>query len=111
MRVAAGGHKARAKILFTALAILAMAAGGENPRHADTVADPEAFRVYPERFHATYYLMAGDHRQTWRRGPAFDLVQLGMADAANADANQELSCRGRRIRHLGHAKRSRILSK
>src|SRR5262245_26127514 len=80
--VAASGFETRTEILAARSAPLAVSARAKDPRDADAIAGLMGGRA-PSCFeHAPDDLMSEHARKPRRRQPAFDLVQLGVTDAA-----------------------------
>ena len=89
-----------AEILAAVVAIEAMPAGVREPGNADPLADREAFDAGAEPLDEADDLVAGNDRQPLVRQLAVDDVQIGAADAAGLDADQQLR---RPRRGLGRA--------
>ena len=80
-----------AKILAALVAIEAMAAGVRQPGNADPLADGEILDPGAEPLDQADHLVAGNDRQPRIGQLAVDDVQIGAADAAGFDANQQLA--------------------
>ena len=102
MGVPPGGAKVGAEVLAPLAAIVAAAAGGEDPGDPHPVADPKDHAL-PKGCHPPHHLVAGDDRQPRRRRPPLDLVQLRVADAADRDPDENLPDAG-----LGHRQLDRL---
>src|SRR5436305_512224 len=80
-----------AEVLAALVAIEAMAAGLRHPRRADPLADPPARHPGAEPLDNADDLMAGDDGIARRLQFAVDHVQIGAADAAGLDAQENLA--------------------
>jgi hypothetical protein len=56
-------------------------------------------------------LVTQDNGQMRRRSAALDLIQLGVADPADRDADQHLACRQGWLRHIRKGERLRFFGK
>ena len=76
---------------------LARPAGRMNPRDPDPFTLQAKVAVQAFLDYSAHDLVARNHGQYARRGATFNLVQLGVADAAgmNADQDFRVSCTGR----------------
>jgi hypothetical protein len=61
-------------------------AGREDPRNPDPIPDPHPGYAAAQALDPAHDLVARHDGQYRRRHPAFDLVELGVADAARRDA-------------------------
>ena len=95
----AGEQGIVAEILAALAAIGAMAAGPAEPGNADPVADAEALRALAQRRDPADDLVAGHDRQRALK-VAVDDMEIGPADAAGGDLDQQLARAGRRHRPL-----------
>ena len=95
-----------AGLLALSLAACATPPPADDP---DAVADPEDSRPFPERLDASDDLVAKDDRQSRRRRPPLDLVELGVADSAGTDPDEQLAAAGDWIGDIREAERLRIL--
>ena len=96
--VTAGEMRRVAEILQARKAVAAVAAGPAEPGHADARADGKIAHPIAQGRHAADDLVARDDRITRLRQFAVGDVQVGAADAAGKDANQNLAGSGRRLR-------------
>ncbi len=83
-----------AEIFLAILAIRTSAAGPAQPGDADAVADFKLNDAIAPLRHFADDLMAEDERQFGLRQFAVDNVQIGAADGAGVDADQELARAG-----------------
>src|SRR5262249_21401954 len=74
-----------AKVLFAFTAVFAHAASLMQPRDTYAVADLESRHARPELLDAPDDLMAGNNGQNLSRQFTFDHMQIGAADATDAD--------------------------
>lgn len=107
--VAAGGGEPGTQVLAPGAAVLAPAAGRKDPGDADPVALANAAGAGSQRVDPSHRLMAEDDRQAGRRRAPFDLVELGVADAASRDANADLPFAGDRHRQIRRHQRLGVL--
>src|SRR5579864_9272849 len=89
-----------AKIFRAGAAVGAGSVGVVKPGNADARAEVEGLESRSESFHDANDLMTGDHRRFALRQFAFDDVEIGAADAAAVDADEDFA--GGRLRR-GHA--------
>jgi hypothetical protein len=101
----AGEGRRVAQILPPRSAKRADAAGGAEPRHANARADRDAGHASADRGDATDNLVPGHDREFGIGKLAVDHVQIGAADAAGRNLDQNLACRRLRNRLLAHGKR------
>ena len=94
-----------AQVLLAAAAELATPARGAEPGYADTVADLEAGNVRADGHDAPDDLVAWNDVRLWIGEFAIDYVQIGAADGAGRDAQQDVVARGRRHRALDLSER------
>src|SRR5439155_25303777 len=87
---ATGGGEGGTEVLLAAPAVRAGAVRGEDPGHPHPVADGEPDGARAQRLDPADHLMAGNHGQAGGRRAPLDLVELGVADAASADADEQL---------------------
>ncbi|MCU0836247.1 MAG: hypothetical protein MUC77_17740 [Chromatiaceae bacterium] len=62
-----------------------------DPADTHPIAQVEAGGPHPQPIHAPDHLVTRHHREPRRRGPALDLIELRVADAARRDANPDLA--------------------
>src|SRR5262249_10470616 len=79
-----------AKVLFAFTAVFPPAASLMQPRDTDAVADLESRHARPDLLDAPDDLMAWNNGQNLSRQFTFDHMQVGAADAADADFHQDL---------------------
>jgi hypothetical protein len=97
-----------AEIFPAAAAIGARLTGVPEPGHAHALAQRKTFDVSAERRHAPDDLVAWHDRQFRIRQLAVDHMQVGPADAAGRDLQQDLACARRRNWPLAqHQRRAR----
>ena len=101
----AGERGVLAKVLFAFAAVFAHAARLMQPRDAHAVADLESRHVRPDLLDAPDDLMAGNDGQNLPRQFAFDHMQVGAADAADANLRQDLTLAWLRLRRFGQFER------
>ncbi len=107
--IAAGGAKVRAEVLIAGEASRAQAAGRIDPGDAHPIAGPEAVDAAAGGHDPADHLMAQDDRQSRRWGAALDLVQLGVADAADRDLQQQFVVGWNGVGQIGKLQRCRIV--
>src|SRR5581483_3893350 len=95
VRVAPGRTEIGAQVLLAAPAVAAMSAARIDPADAYSVAFAESPRAVRSRDTADD-LMTEHHGQPRRRRAPFDLVELGVADAACGDFDEQFTIDGRR---------------
>lgn len=83
-----------AEVLAAAAAVVADAAGGAQPRHADALADGEVVDAKAEAFDQADHLVPRHDRQPQVRQFAVDHVQVGAADAAGFHAQAHFAVAG-----------------
>ncbi|MPN26265.1 hypothetical protein SDC9_173689 [bioreactor metagenome] len=77
-----------------------------QPRHADPVADAEIVDPRAQQDDLADRLVAGYSRQRWLVGPiTFNGMQVGMADTAGPDPDQDLAGAGGGYRQLAQLER------
>src|SRR5206468_7934188 len=91
VRVIADKPRVRAQIFVPALALCALAARVTEPRHADAIADLEAGDAVADLIDDTDNLVAGDQRDLGVGQLAVDDVEIGPADSARADLDEQLA--------------------
>jgi hypothetical protein len=91
-----------AEVLAARAAEAAGAVGPSEPRHADSLARREALAAGG---HAPDDLVAGDEWELRLRELAVDDMDVGAADAAGGDLEQDLSGSGLRLREVGWPER------
>ncbi len=94
----AGEARVVAKILLAAPAIETGAVGMAQPRHADAIARCELRDALTERRHMADDLMAEHERELGLRKLAVENMQIGAADAAGRDLDEDLA--GSRLGHF-----------
>jgi len=94
--IAAGGPETGAQAFLATKAMATLAAGVEYPGDPDPITDGQALDSLADGIDAADHLMARNDRQVRRYGSALDLIQFGMADAADQDAQAHLAGTGRR---------------
>src|SRR5262249_49100766 len=77
-----------AKVVFPRAGVLAHATGPMQPRNAHAIADLESSYSFADLLHTSDDLMAGNDGQDLARQFTFNDVQVGAADAADADFHQ-----------------------
>ena len=83
-----------------------MAAGGVKPRDADAVAFLDAFDVAPDLGDGADTFMAGDEGRAWLHRPvALRRVQIGMANAACRDLDDDPGVGKRRALDIAYIER------
>jgi hypothetical protein len=80
----------RAQVFFTALAKFADAASPVQPGDTNPLDRFETGDTFPQTSHATHDLVPNRQRQVGRVNIAFDGVQIGVADTAHLDLDQNL---------------------
>ena len=90
-----------AEVLPAAAAIFAHPAGPAEPRHADPVADLETIDIGARLDDGADDLVAGDQRQFRLGQLAVDDMQIGAADPAGMNLDQQLPRTRPRRRHIG----------
>src|SRR6266511_1280354 len=80
-----------AKVLLVFSAVFAHAASLMQPGDTHAVADLESRHARPDLLDAPDDLMAGNNGQNLSRQFTFDHVQIGAADAADADFHSDLT--------------------
>ena len=103
--VVAGERGIVAEVLAAVAAIGAVAAGAPEPRNADSSADREALDVRPRPQDPADNLVAGHDRRPHVGQLAVDDVQVGAADAAGFDPDQQLRRPWFRVGALLHNQR------
>ena len=103
VEVIAGEARVVAQVFVAARAVAAFAAGVAQPRHADAVADIEAFGRRAFFGDDADDFMPGNDRQLAVSEVAIDDVQIGAAHAAGANLDQQLIGRGLGKRQLREA--------
>jgi hypothetical protein len=101
----AGKQRPIAQVLTAAATIGTDAAGVAEPGDADTLADREAGDPLPHRGDPPDDLVAGHDRKLRVRQLAVDNMQIGTADAAGHDLDQDFAGRGRERAPLAHDQR------
>src|SRR5262245_22595431 len=86
----AGQARAIAEVFTSGPAIGAFATGPAEPRHADAVADSEAFDAVALAFHDADDFVSWHERQLRIAQLAIDDVKISPAHAASAHAEQKL---------------------
>ena len=71
-----------AEVLVILAAESAGAAGRVDPGNTDPVAGFVYFRIFSSLHYSANYLVSRYHRESRRRGPSFNFVEFGVADAA-----------------------------
>ena len=98
-------RRCRAEVLAAAAAVLAGLVGGPQPRGARPLTDRETGRAGTERDDLADHLMPGGDARLVHGQVALGDVQVGTADAADADPQQKLARRGLELWRFAHAER------
>jgi len=89
-----------AQILATGETVTAVTTGMAYPRHADPFTHAETAYSRPHRRNGADDFMARDHRPLWMGQFAVNQVQVGTANTACVDIDQQLARSGHRIWNL-----------
>ena len=90
-----------AQVLTSGETVAANTARVAQPGHSHPVADGKALHARAQLGHGADNFVPGDERQFGLRELAVNDVQIGTADTAGVDAEQQLTASGRRRRNLG----------
>ncbi len=101
--IAAGGPKVGTQVLVV------RSGRGMDPADPDPLAEREAARPGTALVHTTDHLVARHHRQPRRGRASFDLVELGVADAAGGDFDPNFARHGLRHGKLHLGDRNRLV--
>jgi hypothetical protein len=109
VHVPSSGDEIRAEVLASGQAPFARAAALEDPTHTDTPPQPLAPHTGSHRIDLADHLVSRDPRQLGRRCATFNLVELGMTDAAGAHPQAQLTDTRLRVGPLGRLQRRTAL--